>query len=134
MHRIIKIGFQLVIANAVIALCIGIAARLPGLWTGSGGRDVIPQALTAAILILVVSTFIRIKLKWRNLNMILYLIPLQMLVLIGMSYFSGYSVLRIVFSFDLLLDFFQWLLLVDLFIAMPWVVGVFTGSFWLKHL
>lgn len=81
---------------------------------------------------MVTSVLIRYKFKWPKLNMILYLVPTQLIVFILMSYFSGYSVFQILRSFDLFYDFLQWLLLVDLFIGAPWIMGVFIGSFILQ--
>jgi hypothetical protein len=64
--------------------------------------------------------------------MILCLIPAQFIVLISMAYAGGYSVFQLLSSFDLFSDFLQWLLLVDLFIGLPWVLGIFIGGFILK--
>ena len=127
-----KILIRLFIANAAIVVCTGLASLLPGLWTGAGGRDFLPQAFNAAVLILALSVIIRSKVKWPILHMILCLIPVQFIVLISMSFFSGYSILQIFSSFDLFYDFLQWLLLVDLFIGAPWVAGVFIGALFLK--
>jgi hypothetical protein len=49
-----------------------------------------------------------------------------------MSYFSGYTVFQLLCSFDRFHDFLQWLLLGDLFIGAPWIIGVFIGSLMLK--
>lgn len=64
--------------------------------------------------------------------MMLYLIPTQFIILLSMCFFSGYSVFQLFSSFDLFSDFLQWLLLVDLFIGAPWIVGVLIGSLILK--
>lgn len=127
-----KMLIRPVIANAAMVICFVIANLLPGLWTGMGGRDFRPQAFNAAILILAASIAMRCKLKWPILHMILYLIPTQLIVLISMSYFSGYHLFQILCSFDLFYDFLQWLLFVDLFIGVPWIMGVFIGSLILK--
>ena len=132
MKKLLKILFQLLIANTVIFICIGIASVIPGLSTGTGGRDFLPQAFYAGIFILVVSIQIRFKFKWPNLHMILYLVPSQFFVFIAMSYFSGYTIVQLLSSFDLFSDFLQWLFFFDLFICVPWIMGVFISSFVLK--
>ena len=132
MNEHMKILIRLMIANASIIICVGIASLLPGLWMGISGRDFRPQAFNATILILATSVIMRYKLKWPILHMIFYLIPTQFIVLLCTSYFSGYTVFQLLCSPDLFQDFIQWLLLVDLFIATPWIMGVFIGSFMLK--
>ena len=127
-----KILIRLMIANAAIIICVAIASLLPGLWMGIGGRDFRPQAFNATILILATSVMIRYKFKWPILHMILYLIPTQFIVLICMSYFSGYTFFQLLSSFDLFRDFLKWLLFVNLFIGAPWIMGVFIGSLMLK--
>lgn len=64
--------------------------------------------------------------------MILYLIPTQFIVLLCMSLFTGYAVYQILSASDLFCDFLQWLLLFDLFVVMPWILGIFIGSLILK--
>ena len=133
MNKQIKILLRLLIANAAMVFCVAIASLLPSLWTGISGRDFHPQAFNASLLILVISCLIRYKFKWPILHMIVSLIPLQFITLICMAYFSGYTVYQLIFSFDLLHDFLHWLLIVDLFIGAPWIVGVFVGDFLLKR-
>ena len=127
-----KILIRLFIANAAIVVCTGIASLLPGLWPGAGGRDFLPQAFNTAVLILAVSVIIRCKVKWPILHMILCLIPVQFITLISISFFSGYSILQIFGSFDLFYDLLQWMLLVDLFIGIPWIAGAFIGTLFFK--
>ena len=124
---------RLPIANAALVICFLIGNFLPGLWKGAGGRDFLPQAFNTAILILATSFLTRYKLKWATLHMILCLIPTQLIVLLCISYFSGYTVFQIFSSLDLFHDFLQWLLLVDLFVATPWIIGICVGSFILKR-
>ena len=132
MNKPMKILMRLVISNVAIAFCIGLASLFPGLWTGVGGRDFRPQAFNAAIFVLATSVVMRYALKWPVLHMMVSLIPIQFIVLISMSYFSGYAIFQIFNSFDLFHDFLQWLLLVDFFIGTPWILGIFVGSLMLK--
>lgn len=127
-----KMFIRLVIVNAAMVICFVIANLLPGLWTGMGGRDFRPQAFNAAFLILAASIAMRYKFKWPISHMIICLIPTQLIVLISVSYFSGYSLFQLLGSFDLFYDFLQWLLFVDLYIGVPWIIGVFIGSLILK--
>jgi hypothetical protein len=102
---------------------------LPGFWTGISGRDFRPQALNASILIFVVSVILRYKFKWSVTHMICSLIPLQFIVLICISYSTGYNISEIFSALDLL----QWLLIANLFISLPWICGTFVGGFFLKR-
>ena len=127
-----KISVQLLSANAVIFICIAAGSLLPSFWGDTGGRDFIPQTFNAGILILLVSFMIRSRFKWPGLHMILYLIPSQFIILFCMSYYSGYSLYQLFSSFDYFYDFLQWLLLFDIFIAVPWIIGVLTGTLLLR--
>lgn len=132
MNKQLKISIRLVLANVAMVICIGSASLFPGLWTGISGRDFRPQAFNVSILVLATSIIMRYKLNWPILHMMLCLIPTQFFVLICMSYLTGYTVFQLLCSLDLFQDFLRWLLIVDLFIATPWIMGVLIGSFVLK--
>jgi hypothetical protein len=129
MKKLIKLSTRLVIANVSMAFAIIVASLLPGFWTGISGRDFRPQALNASILIFVVSLILRYKFKWSVTHMICSLIPLQFIVLICISYSTGYNISEIFSALDLL----QWLLIANLFISLPWICGTFVGGFFLKR-
>ena len=122
-----KLTIKLIAANALIIVCVIIGSFLPGLWTGEGGRDFRPQALNAGILILIASIILRYKFKWQSLQMLIALLPTQLIILLCISYFSGFTGTEIFDSFNLL-----WLLFIDLFVVVPWIIGIFIGNFILK--
>ena len=122
-----KISLRLIIANAAIFICAVAGAFLPGLWSGVSGRDFRPQAVNAGILILVVSFLLRYRFKWPILQMLLCLVPTQFIILLCISNFSGFSGSELFNEFNL-----GWLFFMDIFIATPWIIGIFIGSIILK--
>jgi len=111
------------IANLAFVLCILVASLLPGLWEAESGRDFIPQAVNASVLILIVAFSLRRRSRWPLSHLLAALIPTQIILLLGISAFSGYTGTHILDTFNL-----EWLLTLDLFIALPWVIGVTVGS------
>jgi hypothetical protein len=118
-----KISIRLIIANAAMFICVVTGAFLPGFWSGVSGRDFRPQAVNVGGLILVVSFFLRYKLKWPIIQMLLCLVPTQFIILLCISYFSGYSGSELFNEFNI-----GWLFVIDIFIATPWIIGIFIGS------
>ena len=114
---------RLIISNMAMFICVLIGSFIPGMWTGVSGRDFRPQAINASILILVTSCFLRYKYKWPILEMFLFLIPTQFIILLFISYFSGYVWSEIFNEFNI-----QWLLYIDLFVCIPWITGIIIGS------
>ncbi len=121
-----KISLRLIIANAAMFMCVVAGSFLPGLWSGVSGRDFRPQAVNVGILILVVSFLLRYRSKWPILQMLLCLVPTQLIILLCISYFSGFTGWELFNAFN-----FDWLLFIDLFIAAPWIVGIFIASVFL---
>jgi len=119
-----RIVLRFGVANLVFFLCVVVASVLPGFWTGASGRDFLPQAFNASLLIFAASIFIRYKFRWSISHMILSIIPTQIIILLCTSYFSGYTGLRIFNLFNL-----EWLMFVDLFVCIPWIAGIFVGGF-----
>jgi len=95
---------------------------IPGLWSGISGRDFRPQAVNAGILIFILSFVLRYKLHWKISHMLISLIPTQLIILLCISYFSGFTGLELFHWFNL-----HWLLSIDLFICVPWGLGIIVG-------
>jgi cytochrome bd-type quinol oxidase subunit 1 len=123
-----KLLIRAVIANGILLLCILLANALPGLWSGEGGRDFVPQAFTAGLLILLSSTVLRYKSKWPVSHMIFSLFPTQVIILAGISSYSGYTGKELFNSFNL-----GWLLHIDLLLCIPWIAGAITGNLILRY-
>lgn len=118
-----------IIANCGIAFVIFSASFLPVSWLGISGRDFRPQVFVASFFILLLSLAFRLKFKWSVSHLLLSLIPPQFIVLFLVSFFTGYSISQIIVTPDLLL----WLLLPNLFISLPWILGIFWGSYFLNR-
>jgi hypothetical protein len=118
-----KIFLKLIIANAAMFICVVAGSFLPGLWSGVSGRDIRPQAVNVGILILVVSFLLRFRFKWPILQMFFCLVPTQLIILFCISCFSGYSGWELFHEFNI-----EWLFFIDIFIAAPWIIGIFIGS------
>jgi hypothetical protein len=118
-HCLTQIGLAVI----GILTCSVIAAVLPPLWQGISGRDFRPQATVMAVLILIVSSTFRGFLRWRILNLIGALCIVEILTLTIISYFSGYTGMRILNAFNL-----EWLAYMNIFIGLPWVLGLGAGS------
>jgi hypothetical protein len=121
-----KVFLRLIIANAAMFICTVAGSFLPELWSGVSGRDFRPQAVNAGILILVVSFLLRYKFKWPIFEMLLSLVPTQFIILLCISYFSGFTGMSIFDEFNL-----GWLFFMDIFIGSPWIIGIFIGSIFL---
>jgi len=119
--RILQIG----IAVIGILMCALVAAFLPPLWQGVSGRDFRPQATTMAFFLLVLSILFRGFLRWRLLNLMIALFIVEIITLTIIAYFSGYTGIGILDSFNL-----EWLAFMNIFIGLPWLLGLGTGSVW----
>lgn len=116
-------------ANVAIAFAIFVANILPGLWPRVSGRDFFPQSFVASLLILSFSFILRFKFKWPASHSLCSLIPLQGIILILVSNFTGYEISEILVNLDLLF----WLLIPNIFISLPWIAGTFGGGYLLKR-
>lgn len=123
-----KLLLKIVIANVAIVICTVVGALSPGLWPGLSGRDFRPQATNAGTLILVVSCVLRYRFKWTNLQMLICMVPTQFIILLCIAHFSGFAGTELLDAFNL-----GWLWYLDLFICVPWMIGMFIGSIVLRE-
>ena len=121
-NKKMKTIVKIIAANVGMIICAGIAALLPGLWTGVSGRDFRPQATTAGILILVLSFLLTYKFRWAWLDILLSIIPTQFIILFLIGHFSGFTGFEYLDWFNI-----QWLLFMNLFICFPWLLGALIG-------
>ena len=116
---------KLTIAFLGILACIATGLFLAyTFWPPVSGRDFRLGAAIAGVLIVVFSSILRAKYKWSLGSLFASLIPVELFtMLIIMSGSGSFSV-----------DFFnlQWLLFLNLFIALPWAIGVGIGSGFIK--
>ena len=76
-------------------------------------------------LLLVLSVLFRGRLGWRLLNLIIALFLVEIITLIIIGHFSGYTGYKILDSFNL-----EWLAYMNLFTGLPWLLGLGAGSIW----
>lgn len=115
------------IAPVAITLCAVAATRLPPLWQGVSGRDFRPSATMVAFLIFTLAILMRAGFRWAPLDFILGVLPVEVMTLLGIAFFSGYTWFGIFDSFNLL-----WLGWLNLYLGLPWLAGPLLGSVWLK--
>ncbi len=114
----------------VVIAMVGCAAAgvfLPPPWHGAGGRDFRPQATTMAVPILGLAVVLRRGLRWRVLDFVLGLVAAELVTLVVIANFSGFAGWELFDRFNL-----SWLAGMNLFIGLPWLVGLGAGSLWLK--
>ncbi len=116
------------LAAAAIVACAAVALLLPPLWTGISGRDFRPQATAMAILLVVAAIGLRRGLRWPVMPLVLGLAAIELLTLLVIAAFSGYGGTGLLDEFNLL-----WLAYMNLFIGLPWLLGLVAGSIWLRR-
>jgi hypothetical protein len=116
-RRLIRSAVALILM--IISLIIG--ALLAFLIVGDTGRDFRPAACGMAILLLLVATALRGFLHWYAADLLLPLGVVEFLTLGGIQFFSG--CLSLFDAFNL-----QWLVSMNLFIGLPWVIGLGLGT------
>lgn len=115
------------IATLAMILCAVAAAFLPPLWQGVSGRDLRPLCTTMAMLILLVAFVLRVGFRWPVAELIASLVCAEVFTLCVIAYFTGFSWLELFHSFNL-----SWLGTMTIFIAGPWLAGLFVGSLFLR--
>ena len=116
-----KILIRVFVATAALFLCALIGFYLiPQPWEGRGGRDFSPQATNTAVLIAIVAFVLRLYFKWEATELIIGLLPFEGILLFVISYFSGANFWE---RFAI-----EWLLGLNLYVALPWLVGSVLAS------
>ena len=121
-----KILLRCIIANLAISFCILVGSILPGMWQGISDRDFRPQAVITSIFIFMVALLLKYN-RWSVTEMLICLIPTQIIILLAISFFTGYVWIEIFDNVNL-----TWLMYIDLFVCTPWIVGIIIGGIVLK--
>lgn len=110
-----------ILLAAVLALHV-----IPAPWQGLGGRDLRPQGTTLFVLLIISSMVLRYIFRWSWLSLLGGLALVEVIVLLLIGYFSGADLLS---PFNL-----RSLLFANIFIAIPWLIGITVGSWalWYK--
>jgi hypothetical protein len=122
-----QILLRCIIANLAISFCILTGSILPGMWEGISSRDFRPQAVITSVFIFMVALLLKYKYRWSVTEMLISLIPTQVIILLSISYFTGYVWIDLFNSVNL-----TWLMYIDLFICTPWILGIIISSIVLK--
>jgi len=88
---------------------------------GSGGRDIHLLGIITGILLGLTSIGLTLKSRPTRFEMLSALLPVECLVILLTGYFIG--------SYDLFSRLFAgWIIGLNLYIALPWLVGILIGS------
>lgn len=79
--------------------------------------------ITMAILTLLLSTFLRGAREWRIVDLLLGIVPIESATFFAISHLSGFDGSEILHPFNL-----EWFALLNLFVGLPWVIGILVGS------
>lgn len=116
-----------VIATLAMILCAVAATFLPQLWQGMSGRDFRPWGVLMALLILLVAVVLRGCLRWPVSELLASLVCAEVFTLCVIAHFSGFTGLELFDPFNI-----SWLGAMNMFIAVPWLVGLLGGSLFLR--
>lgn len=112
---------KLLITFFGILVCIAIGLFLAyTFWPPVSGRDFRLGAAIAGILISLFSILLRAKYKWSLSSLLISLIPVEMVTMFMVMSGSGSFSID---SFNL-----RWLAGLNLYIALPWLIGIGIGS------
>lgn len=89
-------------------------------WPPASGRDFRSGATIAGILISLFSIFLRAKYKWSLTSLLVSLIPVEVVTMFMIMSGSG--------SFSIDNFNLRWLTWLNLYIALPWLIGIGIGS------
>lgn len=106
-----------------MALSVAIGLITPTFWGDDSGRDFRPQATVMAILFVLAGSAFRGIARWDLKDFATSLIIANLVTLAAIGHFSGYTGSRMLDSFNL-----WWLVLMNIFIGLPWAVGFWAGS------
>ena len=120
-----KCLIRMAITPIGMVLCIIAGFAAWSLWHGNTGREYVPQGIIAMIFILLLAVVLRRAARWRVADFILGLLVAEVITLIVISHFSGFTWGEIFEPFNL-----GWLLSISAFIAPSWILGFGLGSFW----
>lgn len=115
--------YRLAIADLGVSLCVVAGLFLPTFWDGISGRDFRPNATNAGILIFIFAIILRFGYHWPVKVLVLSIIPILGLTLLGIGIFSGYIGTDLLNPFNIM-----WFFYLNLFIGIPWLVGIGVAS------
>lgn len=88
---------------------------------GSGGRDIHLLGIITGILLGLTSIGLTLKSRLTRLEMLSAIVPVECLLILITGYFIG--------SYNIFSRFFAgWILGLNLYIALPWLLGMLIGS------
>jgi hypothetical protein len=116
-----------VIGTLAMILCAVAATLLPPLWQGVSGRDFRPWGVLMALLILMVAVVLRVRFRWPVTELLASLLCAEVFTLCVIAHFTGFTWLELFDRFNL-----SWLATMSMFIAVPWLVGLLSGSLFLR--
>ena len=113
-----------VVATVCLLLCVAVGLfLLPAVWQGVSARDFRPSAANADALIFILALAFRVWLQWSIRDLLVGLLPFEVILLLCIAYFSGYTGLDIFDRFNL-----SWFFGLNLFVGLPWLAGIAIGS------
>jgi hypothetical protein len=118
---------HIIVATLMMILCAVAAAFLPPLWQGVSGRDFRPQSAMMGILIFLLAAALRVWRRWPVVEFIGAVVCTELFTLCVIAHFSGLTWLELFDNFNL-----SWLATMSVYIAVPWLAGLFVGSLILK--
>ena len=108
--------------GGVLALTVA-AAYLPSAWQGQSGRGMHPWLLNTGILLFLFAAVLRGVLRYPVLDFFLTLLIMEAITLWIISYYSGFTGIAVLNSFNR-----SWFFGISLFVAPPWLAGLGVGS------
>lgn len=123
MAKDMKTFYQITFVDFGILLCVVISLFLPTFWEGISSRDFRPNATNAGILIFIFAVLLRLGYRWPVKVLVLSIIPVLVLTLLCIAYFSGYTGSDLFDKFNV-----EWFVYLNLFMGLPWLAGIAVAS------
>lgn len=93
-------------------------------WPPDNSRDFRFGATISSVLVVILTFLLCVKWKWSLTSLLLSLIPIEIVTLITIMFYSGSHSLD---SFNL-----SWLMFLNRYMALPWIIGIGIGVIY-KH-
>lgn len=116
-------ALQGALAMLMCAILAGVLVAFVPIWPSLNGRDFRLPGTMIAVLIFAVAIVLRGKLRWPVVDLLASLVCVETITLLIIAFFSGLTLPNLFDSFNL-----RWLGSVSLYIAPPWLAGLFIGG------